>query len=142
MIFAHLIIAHLLGDFPFQPAKLVEWKIKSKWGTLVHVVIHAIVGTIILLPFILNGAYELIYVILGVNAVHFFIDNAKINYALTNDTKIKPFILDQVLHIIVIYIAYLFVRDFPYDFYFTFYQTILAFFLVLSIALVKIQRFL
>ena len=134
-------LVHLLGDFLFQPAKLVDWKIKSKWGTFTHVLIHALLGTLILLPFILNGHFEIIYAILGINIAHFFIDNAKINYALTHDAKIKPFIIDQLLHVIILYIAYLYVRDNAYDFYFSINQITLVFFIILSITVVKILHF-
>ncbi|MFH1533956.1 MAG: DUF3307 domain-containing protein [Nitrospirota bacterium] len=107
MILSCLIIAHLIGDFLLQPRKLVDWKIVSKWGTFAHVFIHAVVGFAILFPFLINGYYQLIYIILGVNFMHYWIDEAKINYALTHDNKVKPFIIDQLLHFIVLAIAYL-----------------------------------
>lgn len=106
MILPYLIIAHLISDFLLQPKKLVDWKIKSKWGTFVHVLIHTAVGFIVLSPFLINGYYQLIYVILGINFMHFWIDEAKINYALTHDNKVKPFLIDQLLHFIVLLIAY------------------------------------
>jgi Protein of unknown function (DUF3307) len=107
MILSYLILAHLISDFLLQPKNLVDWKIKSKWGTLVHVLIHAVIGFAVLFPFIINGYTQLIYLILGVNFMHFWIDEAKINYALTHDGKAKPFIIDQLLHFIVLVIAYL-----------------------------------
>lgn len=106
MILSYIIIAHLIGDFLLQPKNLVDWKIRSKWGTFVHVLIHTVVGFAIISPFLVNGYYQLIYVVLGVNFLHFWIDEAKINYALTHDSKAKPFIIDQLLHFIVLIIAY------------------------------------
>ncbi|PIR55268.1 hypothetical protein COU74_02605 [Candidatus Peregrinibacteria bacterium CG10_big_fil_rev_8_21_14_0_10_36_19] len=111
MILAYLVLAHLLGDFVFQPSKLVQWKMESKMGTLVHASIHLLVGFLILSPFIFKGYYSLILVLLFVNVIHFFIDEGKINYDLKHDEKVKPFLLDQLVHFVVILIGFLFVSD-------------------------------
>ena len=111
MIFSYFLLAHLLADFVFQPAKLVQWKMKSMLGTLVHVLIHFVVSAIILLPFILNGYHWLLLIIAGITTVHFIIDQAKINYDLKHDQKVKPFIIDQLLHLLTILIAFEFIRD-------------------------------
>jgi len=111
MILAYLVLAHLLSDFLLQPTRLVVWKIKSKKGTLVHSFIHTIVALVILTPFLINGYYQLIYVVLGINFIHFWIDEAKINYALKHDNKVKPFVIDQILHLFIIIIAFLFVKN-------------------------------
>ncbi len=149
MIISYLIIAHLISDFLLQPKKLVDWKIKSKWGTLTHVLIHAVIGFAVLSPFIINGYTQLVYVVLGVNFMHFWIDEAKINYALTHDGKAKPFIIDQLLHIIVLVIAYLTVINTEFtlpgtQFYeiYTAPKTItIAFVVVLLATVLNIMRF-
>ncbi len=124
MILAYLVLAHLLSDFLLQPTRLVVWKIKSKKGTFIHSFIHTIVALIILIPFLINGYYQLIYVVLGISFVHFWIDEAKINYALKHDNKIKPFVIDQILHLFTIVIAFLFVRNIDFNLPDTqFYQT-------------------
>ena len=105
MIFGYLVLAHLIADFILQPTKLVKWKMKSVWGTLIHVSIHFTVNLILLLPIILNGYLWLILIILGICTIHFFIDLAKINYALRHDQKVHPFILDQLLHLLTILVA-------------------------------------
>lgn len=149
MILSYLILAHLIGDFLLQPKKLVDWKIKSKWGTFVHVLIHTIAGTIILSPFLINGYIQLIYVILAVNFLHFWIDEAKINYALTHDNKVKPFIVDQLLHFVVLIIAYLAVlnMEFPlpegqfYEIYIAPKTITIALIVILLGTIFKILRF-
>lgn len=111
MILAHLLFAHLLADFVFQPERLVKWKMRSIWGTIVHVVIHFFTNLIVLLPFLLNGYLWLIYMILGICIIHFCIDEAKINYDLKHDKKVKPFLVDQLLHLLTILVANIFLID-------------------------------
>ena len=105
MILPYFILSHLIGDFVLQPSKLVKWKMHSIWGVGVHVLIHLIVSFVIFMPFFLNGHFDLIYPIIGVNLLHFFIDHAKISYDLKHDSKVRPFIIDQILHVMVIMIA-------------------------------------
>lgn len=105
MILSYLLLAHLLADFVFQPASLVQWKMKSKLGTLVHVLIHFVTNIIVLMPFILGGYSWLIGVSAGICFIHFWIDEAKINYDLRHDKKVKPFIIDQMLHLLTILLA-------------------------------------
>ena len=111
MILAYLIFAHLLGDFVFQPSALVKWKMKSMWGTLTHVAVHFLVNLFILLPFIINGYFELIYFVLGICFIHFWIDEAKINYDLKHDLKVRPFVIDQLLHMFTILVANFFLME-------------------------------
>ena len=111
MILSYLILAHLLGDFVLQPASLVQWKMKSMKGVFVHVLIHFVVGNLILLPFILNGYKWLTLVVLCICFAHFWIDQAKINYNLKYDTKVKPFLIDQMLHLLTLLVAYFFISE-------------------------------
>lgn len=115
MIVAYLIFAHLLGDFIFQPTKLVLWKIKSKKGTFVHVLIHFLLTTLILAPYILNGYPGVIFVAFGLAFVHFWIDEAKINYDLKHDQKVLPFLVDQLMHILTIGVAYFLIQDITFS---------------------------
>lgn len=114
MILPYLIFAHLLGDFIFQPTKLVLWKSKSKLGTLTHSLIHFFVVTLVLSPFILKGYWELLLVAFGLAFVHFWIDEAKINYDLKHDERVLPFMVDQIMHLITIVVAYLLIMGREY----------------------------
>jgi len=111
MILSYLLLAHLLGDFVLQPAGLVQWKMKSKMGIFIHVLIHFIVTNLILIPFIINGYEWLILLVFAVSFTHFWIDEAKINYDLKHDIKVKPFLIDQLLHLLTILVAYFFISD-------------------------------
>lgn len=111
MILGYFILAHLLADFIFQPSKLVLWKIRSKYGVLVHVLVHFVVNLIVLSPFILNGHIWPIGAAFAICFLHFWIDQAKINYDLKHDKKIMAFLLDQLIHLLVMMIVYFFVQN-------------------------------
>jgi len=111
MLLGYLIFAHLLGDFVFQPESLVRLKMKSMKGVFIHVLIHFVLGIIVLLPFVLHGYLWLIAVIFGICFFHFWIDQAKISYNLRHDKKVRPFVIDQLLHLLTILIAYFFVGN-------------------------------
>lgn len=111
MFFTHLLLAHLIGDFILQPTRLVQWKIKSRWGTLVHVLIHAALMFILLMPYIIYSALAIIITIFTITALHFLIDETKISYDLQHDKKVMPFVLDQIFHTAVIIGAYFLLKD-------------------------------
>lgn len=111
MILSYLIFSHLLGDFVFQPERLVAYKMRSIKGVLLHVTIHFILGNLVLLPFIVNGYEWLIGLNFGICFFHFLIDQAKINYDLKHDNKVQPFVIDQLLHLLTILVAYFFISD-------------------------------
>lgn len=111
MILSHLILAHLLGDFVLQPSKLVKWKMSSKWGVLIHVLIHLIINLLIFLPLILLGHYIFLPVIFMVIVVHFLIDQSKISFDLKTDRHTMPFVIDQIMHLSVIFFAYLILKQ-------------------------------
>lgn len=106
LLAAYLILGHLLGDFVFQSGKLVVWKNKSLLGLSVHILIHLAVNTLLLLPLILQNPW-IITTIVSIYAAHFLIDHAKISYEAKRKPKnnLPPFIIDQILHFIVIAVA-------------------------------------
>ncbi len=149
MLLGYLILGHLLGDFIFQPNKLVLWKMRSKMGTLVHAGIHFILNLLILLPFIINGYVWLIGVAFGLSFVHFWLDQTKINYELKHDKKVLPFLIDQMLHLLAILLIYFFIQNLtlalPTGSFYTIYADIRLIifisFLILSTTVVEIYFF-
>ena len=111
MILGYLILAHLLADFVLQPSKLVLWKIRSKYGVFVHVLVHFVINIIVLLPFILNGYYWPIVAAFVICFAHFWIDQAKISYDLSHDKKVMAFLTDQLIHLLTIMLVYFFVQN-------------------------------
>src|SRR3989338_5398495 len=111
MILSYFILAHLLGDFVFQPGSLVLWKGRSKKGVFVHTLIHFGINILVLLPFLINGYLWLIPAAAIISFIHFWLDQAKINYNLTHDQKVLPFVVDQLLHLLTIMIVYFFLAE-------------------------------
>lgn len=108
MIFSSLILAHLLGDFIFQPTKWVADKERKKECSIylyLHVLIH------FLLALLLLWNLQLWWIAAVVTITHFFIDWAKLRLQ-TARTKRAWFFIDQLLHLVVIVL--LSVCYFPY----------------------------
>ena len=149
MILGYLILAHLLGDFVLQPNKLVLWKIKSKIGILVHALVHFCINILVLLPFIIKGAFWLIPSALFISVIHFSIDQTKINYDLKHDKKVLPFLIDQLLHLLTILIAYFFLGKIElnipktqfYEIYTNIRIVIFLSLIILATTVVEIYRF-
>lgn len=99
MIILYLILAHLIGDFVLQPAKLVQWKVKSITGIAVHTLIHFAVSLILIFPY-LNLETAAIVLLLAI--VHALIDLAKISKSLKSDKFVAYFVIDQLLHLITV----------------------------------------
>lgn len=100
IVFAKLLLAHLLGDFVFQPLRWVlhkeAHKIRSRFLYL-HLLVHAI---LVALAYWDPGAWPLILIIIG---SHYLIDMAKIYFQRYFRRTIIPFVLDQLAHIAVLY---------------------------------------
>jgi len=94
-----LLIAHIIGDFVFQPDKWIEDKKQNKHKSIylyLHLVVHAL-ALIVLLKFDWKYWPAFIAIIIS----HYLIDLLKLNI----DKKINfqlLFVLDQVAHLIVI----------------------------------------
>ncbi len=102
VIFVKLVLAHLIGDFMLQPLKWVIHKeankIKSKYLYL-HVLIHFALYVLVLWDFTLWK----IAVILALS--HLLIDLAKLYANPWFKNKSIPFFIDQILHILVLYVC-------------------------------------
>ncbi len=149
MILAYLILGHLVSDFILQPTGLVLWKMKSKLGGLVHASVHFVISTLLLMPITINGVYWLPLVTLLVSFIHFWIDEAKINYDLRHDNKVQPFLIDQLLHLLTILLVYFFIEEttylLPNGAFYNFYTniTVVNFFslLIFFSTVIEVYRF-
>lgn len=112
MIFLKLFLAHLIGDFVLQPTRWVLHKEAHKIASpylYYHIAIHAVLSFAILWDF----SYW--PVILGIVGLHYLIDLAKL-YALPLFKNPQvPFFIDQLLHIMVIYLL-VYRENFPEHF--------------------------
>lgn len=99
-----LILAHILGDFLLQPNSWVKAKEEKKglaWQLYAHVFVHGLL--ILLLLFDLTD-WKLAATIMF---CHLIIDYAKLKFQ-TESSKITWFIIDQIMHLVVILILGLF----------------------------------
>jgi len=102
ILFIKLVLAHLIGDFLLQPKKWIihkeVHKVASKY-LYFHIVIHFIV----VLLLVWNLGYWKI--ILAIALSHYVIDLAKLYTTPFFKLKHIPFFIDQLLHVLVLYIA-------------------------------------
>ena len=101
ILFVKLILAHLVGDFIFQPTKWVKAKEERKlraWQLYAHVLIHAV-----LIVLIVWDACFWPWALL-IAGTHLIIDALKISLQ-REKTKRLLFFIDQALHILILYIV-------------------------------------
>lgn len=100
LLFLKFLLAHILGDFVFQPTKWVKHKEENKIKSIklyFHVGIHALL-LLIILQFNLDE-YWLGFLIIVI--AHYLIDISKI-YLQKKETKRIWFLIDQVLHLLTL----------------------------------------
>lgn len=101
LLFTKLLLAHILGDFYLQPTKWVEDKetytYKSKY-LYIHALLHGVLVLFLLWDI---KAYKLA---ISIAIVHWMIDLWKLLMQ-TAQNKRKWFFLDQLLHLISIYVC-------------------------------------
>ncbi|WP_435313113.1 DUF3307 domain-containing protein [Cellulophaga fucicola] len=108
-----LVLAHILGDFVLQPNSWIKDKQKKKhrsiylyWHTLIH-----LVALVLILEF--NTTY-----FLGIFAIvisHYCIDLAKLKLQTKKNAR-TFFFLDQVLHLIVLFVVAYCYTDYTFEF--------------------------
>lgn len=91
-----LLLAHLVVDF-MQPAALVKLSKGNSWGLIVHSGIYLFLTAPVL--FVYSSQWWFWAILLGFS--HFFIDSYK--YRRLPSPNIYFFILDQLIHFLVIY---------------------------------------
>jgi hypothetical protein len=100
IIIVKLILAHILGDFLFQPNRWVKAKEQKKalaWQLYAHVLIHGLLSLLLLFDM---TNWKLIVTIMF---SHLIIDYVKLKFQKEN-SKITWFIIDQMAHLAVILI--------------------------------------
>jgi hypothetical protein len=104
-----LLLAHLLGDFPFQSEWITQNKGKRYWPLMVHGVTHYILAWICLLSFA-QISYRSVHgqvVVIGYLFLHLVVDKAKYQL-ITRDAlpdNGMTFLFDQTLHVVFLAIA-------------------------------------
>jgi len=112
-----LLLAHLLGDFPLQPEWVARNKGKQIRPLLLHGIVHLVLAWACLILFapVLFLSFSSQAVIAGYAAAHLLID--KFRYNLIAKRVLldnwKSFLLDQLLHIVVLTIAAVLLTPIP-----------------------------
>jgi hypothetical protein len=104
MVIFHLVIAHLLGDFVFQPNSLIKWKLRSWRGVFVHAFVISLLSLLLVFPYLGDPKAWLLIFFLGLT--HFAQDNMKVGYQKLKSAQrsFLPFFLDQVSHVFFIWL--------------------------------------
>lgn len=111
MLFIKLILAHLLGDFIFQPNSWVADKERKKAKSL-YLYLHTFIHFALIM--LLLWDLHLWWIAAAVAGSHFIIDLAKLQYQKPNTRK-NWFFIDQLLHILVIAGITLYVMKFDFS---------------------------
>ncbi len=105
LIILQLLLAHIITDFVIQPAHWIKskqnYKARSK-----YLYLHAFLAGLLTYLFLMR--LEMWYIGVFVGVTHFFIDLWKLYFK--ND-NLKIFLADQLLHVLVIVIAWLFLTS-------------------------------
>lgn len=113
-----LLIAHILADFVLQTkAKIRERKLK-KWRSswlYVHSVIYAL-----LISFASGKWPQLLWIFPAVFTTHLLIDGIKARF----EDNAPVFVLDQLLHLAVLFLLWGILVSFSFNEFFTVFQTI------------------
>lgn len=110
LIMSLLVLAHVISDFYFQNEQIAKDKEKSKSTMLKHVFHFVITGFALTIIFF---CWNLSLVILSLSVSHFILDSLKVRLVKKYEQlpKLFYFIIDQVLHIIVVLSAYPFIKN-------------------------------
>lgn len=98
-LFSILLLGHLIADFPFQTPTILRWKFRGGFWIGPHVLVHTAV-----LLLILDNPFQQLPVIGAIIGSHFVIDWVKVaKGCVVGDGH--SFLLDQVAHIVVLWLA-------------------------------------
>ncbi|MDE3740708.1 DUF3307 domain-containing protein [Maribacter polysaccharolyticus] len=102
MLFTKLLLAHLIGDFLVQPQRWVIHK-ESNRITSRYLYLHILLHAVLMLLLVWDLSYWRIIVVITVS--HYMVDLAKLYANPLFKNKAVPFFIDQVLHVIVLYVC-------------------------------------
>ena len=113
ILFLKLLLAHILGDFVFQPEKWVKNKEEKKVKSIklyFHIGLH-VLFLVLVLQFSLKEYWQGFLFIIG---SHYIIDLLKL-YLQTKNTKRIWFFIDQISHLLILAIVAFFYANFYFS---------------------------
>lgn len=100
--FLRFLLAHILGDFPFQTNTIVALKKKHFWGGIVHVLVHVFWAILLLLPVALHMWLPILLVCF----LHLPLDRSKIWLGIKKrKDNLILFFVDQCVHLSAVLLA-------------------------------------
>ncbi|RPJ46970.1 MAG: DUF3307 domain-containing protein, partial [Chloroflexi bacterium] len=97
-MFWHLLLAHLIADYPLQPSWMVRNKIRPR-VLLLHAAVHFLVVLVVLLP----ASAQWWPYLLAIAAAHFLIDTGKNWFTIHRPGwVVGPYLVDQACHVLSI----------------------------------------
>lgn len=113
ILFLKLLLVHIVGDFVLQTKSLIVKRKKNIFYLLLHVLIHAVLLCVVFLPNIQDWWFS----IAAISAAHLAIDSLKILGERKWPTRpITLFVMDQLLHLVVILAIVFATYGFPYEY--------------------------
>lgn len=94
-IFATLLLAHLISDFPLQTNRIFRMKMQGSKGLALHAAIHVLVTALLI-----QNYWQVWPVLLLLGILHYITDWAKLRYA--RNPLTTGFIIDQAIHVITL----------------------------------------
>lgn len=129
-----LLSAHFLADFYFQSSKLSDSKRSNSISLLIHCGIHFIAMVILTIP-VINLKVSL--VIVAITVSHYIIDLFKSRFEETP----KVYIIDQILHIGIIFVSALILSNDVYSYFTISYLSwILALIVIINPVRITLQK--
>lgn len=125
LLFIKLLLAHFIGDFLFQPKKWVTHKLDKKHKSkylYYHILIHFIALLIVLKADFKSFWLGFIIIIIS----HYCIDVIKLHLNTPKNTRVL-FFVDQIAHLLILFLVTLLYSQQPLDFGFLFTPTTIVF---------------
>jgi len=97
-VFANLILAHMVADFPLQTSPVFRWKTRSIWGVAFHAFLHFLINALLFAP-VLARAWPTFVVLF---LLHIVQDQSKVKLGKENANTPFPFLMDQALHLFIL----------------------------------------
>ncbi len=104
LILLQLLLAHIITDFALQPTRLILQKREKKSRSL-FLYVHCLIAG--LLTFIFLMRLEWWYIAVFISVAHLFTDLWKLH----RGDNLKLFLLDQLLHLLAILVAWLYLTS-------------------------------
>lgn len=105
IVLLQLLMAHLLTDFILQPKSWIKHKQKYK-GRSYILILHSLLAGALTMLFLQSWEYW--YVAVFISITHYLIDWWKL---IQKEDNLLYFLLDQVFHLIIILLAWLYIID-------------------------------